>query len=303
MGSVVISLDAELGWGFHDRPELPEHHIESGRRAWTYLRESFDRLDIKATWAITGHLFLESCRSAHRGHPAGRRCCTRETASLTPEQIWFARDRIEAVRASAVDHEIGSHGFTHVHFRHEKMSEEFAAEELEASVEAAADCGIELSSFVFPVNQIDHTELLAEHGFTCYRGVSPAKSGRLAKLASATIGTPAPPLVEPRVDEYGLVDVPASLFLFNFEGVARSAVASVGRDPVVKQATKGIDNAVENDGVFHMWCHPHNLRTDRDFERIDAILEYLHRRRLESDLRVETMAEVAERVRARRARI
>lgn len=96
-------------------------------------------------------------------------------------------------------------------------------------------------------------------------------SRALKKLTSATIGTPEPPLVKPRLDEYGLVNLFVSLFLFNFEGVARSAVASIGRDPVVKQAMKGIDDTAENDGVFQ-WCHPHNLRTDRDFERIEATL-------------------------------
>ncbi|MCO8244849.1 MULTISPECIES: DUF2334 domain-containing protein [unclassified Haladaptatus] len=302
MGSVVLSLDAELGWGFHDRRELPEAHIRSGHRAWNYLCDTFDRLNIPATWAITGHLFLDSCQSNHRDHPAGRRCCTRGSSSLNSQEIWFASDLIRAVRSTDVDHEIASHGFTHVHFEHERMDEEFAAQEISASIEIAAEQNIELSSFVFPVNRIDHRQLLAESGFTCYRGTTPRNSAggmirrRLEKLTSGTVGKPTPPVIEPRVDEYGLVNIPASLYLFSFEGIARSVLASLHRDPVVEQAISGIDKATETDGVFHLWFHPHNLRTSRDFERLETILAYLNRRQREDGLRIETMADVAERV-------
>lgn len=302
MGSVVLSLDAELGWGFHDRRELPEAHIRSGHRAWVYLCNTLDRLNIPATWAITGHLFLDSCQSNHRDHPAGRRCCKRGSSSLNSQEIWFATDLIRAVRSTDVDHEIASHGFTHVHFEHERMDEEFAAREISASVEIAAEQNIELSSFVFPVNRIDHRQLLAESGFTCYRGTTPRNSSggtirrRLEKLTSGTVGKPAPPVIEPRVDEYGLVNIPASLYLFSFEGIARSVLASLHRDPIVEQAISGIDKATETDGVFHLWFHPHNLRTSRDFERLETILAYLHRRRMEDGLHIETMADIAERV-------
>ena len=117
------------------------------------------------------------------------------------------------------------------------------------------------------------------------------------ETCKSTVGRLAPPLVEPHQDEHGLVNIPASLYLFNFEGLVRSALASVGRDPVVKQAISGINNAVENDGVFHMWLHPHNLRTQRDFERLETILAHLSQR-LEDGLQIETMAEIADRVAA-----
>jgi hypothetical protein len=46
-----------------------------------------------------------------------------------------------------------------------------------------------------------------------------------------------------------------------------------------------------------MWLHPHNLRTQRDFERLETILAYLSQR-LEDGLQIETMAEIADRVAA-----
>jgi len=94
-----------------------------------------------------------------------------------------------------------------------------------------------------------------------------------------------PPIVTPKIDEYGLVDVPASLYLFSFEGAARRAAKLVGHRPVVSVAKRGIDKAVDADGIFHMWFHPHNLLQPDGTERLDAILEHLNRRRNESDLR------------------
>ncbi|MFB6240348.1 MAG: hypothetical protein ABEJ46_02080, partial [Gemmatimonadota bacterium] len=37
----------------------------------------------------------------------------------------------------------------------------------------AEDWGLSLSSFVFPRNNLGHREVLAEHGFDCYRGRAP----------------------------------------------------------------------------------------------------------------------------------
>ena len=87
--------------------------------------------------------------------------------------------------------------------------------------------------------------------------------------------------------------MPASLYLFSFEGGARRAAKRLGYRPIVAVAKRGIDAAAEADGVFHMWLHPHNLLQPDGVQRLDAILDYLDRRRAETDLTVRTMAEVA----------
>lgn len=300
MGSVVFSLDAEIGWGSH-HTSRPADFFRNARENWTYLRKLFDAHDVPATWATVGHLFLDSCEDRHRNHPAGERCCTESVEDLPAEQIWFAPDLIDEIAGADADHEIAGHGFTHVHFEHEASSPELAREEIERCVGAAAARGYDLSSFVFPVNVVAHRETLADNGFTCYRGVNPIESTHVVerqgrKIAGSILGRPAPPLVEPTVDEYGLVDVPASLYLFNFEGIYRRVVSLSGEDPIVRQAKAGIDRAVSREGVFHMWLHPHNLRIPAHYERLREIVDYVDRRRADG-LRVETMGEVADRVR------
>lgn len=104
-------------------------------------------------------------------------------------------------------------------------------------------------------------------------------------------------LVTPRVDEYGLVDVPPSLYLFGFEDLPRRVAERLGTDPIVRQAKRGIDRASRSDGVFHMWLHPNNLQTERDVTRLEQIIRYLAEIRVRTDLQVETIAEVSARTR------
>ncbi|MCU4742668.1 polysaccharide deacetylase [Natronoglomus mannanivorans] len=302
MGTVVISLDMELGWGFHDR-SLPEERLRNARENCSRLRRLFDSYDVPATWAITGHLFLDSCTERHLGHPADERCCTRSAGALSPHDVWFGPDLVDEIATASVDHELASHGFTHVHFQHECVDAEFASRELAHCADAGARRGFDLTSFVFPVNRVRYRDRLAEHGFGCYRGVNPARLSKrpwefqARKLSSAALGKPTPPIVEPHLDEYGLVNVPASLYLFNIGRTYGKYLSVMGEDPVVRQAKAGIDRVAETDGVLHLWLHPHDIRTARHHDRLASIVRYLDRKRETSDVRVETMAEIADSVR------
>ena len=302
MGSVVLSLDAELGWGFHDLDSPPTARVEHAREGWKELLDYFDEFDVPATWAVVGHLFLDECDGEHGSHPAPEGWFGAERGRWRSRpDLRFGEGLIERVQEAAVDHEIGCHSFSHVLYGDRRTDRTLALAELEASVEAARAHDVELSSFVFPRNVVGHRDTLAESGFSCYRGAAPTRRlddaplGRpLRKLAEATVG--APPLVRPYRDEFGLVNVPASLYLFGFEGVARTVAERIGEDPVVVGAKRGIDAAARREGVFHMWLHPNNLVTPRDGRRMREILAYLAERRDADSVSIETMGAVAERI-------
>ena len=303
VGEVVFSIDAELAWGYHDLDRAPDR-VDNARQAWHTALRLLRKHDVPATWAIVGHLLLQECDGRHESHPLGPSWfpCEAGRVGPTTDDDWRAPNLVEAVRVADQDHEIASHSFSHVLLN--DVDREVAAAEAAESVAAAERAGIDLESFVFPRNMVAHLDALAEHGFSCYRGTRPSRwyeDSRLRPLLKfvdwSPVGTE-PPLVTPRLDEHGLVDVPASLYLFSFEGFGRRAASLVGRKPVVEVAKRGIDKAVDADGVFHMWLHPHNLLQPDGEERLDAILEYLSRRRAETDLTVQTMSEVARDVRA-----
>lgn len=305
MGTVVVSVDAELGWGFHDQDHPPTDRLRGARDGWRTLLALCDEYGIEATWAVVGHLLLEDCQGRHVEHPApdGWFAHERGDDALAPE-LRYAPDLIDAIQDAAVDHEIGLHTFSHVEFGDPTTTRRLARAEVAVSLELARDAGIEMESFVFPRNNVGHREALAAYGIDCYRGVAPHGDGltswnsRVGKLLRATVLRRPPPLVDPTIDSYGLVTIPASLHLFSFEGLPRSLVELVAGDPVVRQAKLGIDAAVEEDGVFHLWLHPNSLTTTRDTERVRRVFEYLDERRSETTLTVETMAAVADQTRA-----
>jgi len=308
MGTVVVSVDAELGWGFHDLPveEQPRDRIELSRRGWRRLVKAFEESAVPATWAVVGHLFERTCNGAHVGHPTPPDWFAHERGDdPMKESLRFAPELIELLVDGPVAHDVGSHTYSHVEFGADYATPEMAHAECQRAIEAAAASGVEMSSFVFPRNRVGHREALAEAEFSCYRGKRPVESASpFRKLARATILSEPPPLVTPTVDEFGLVNIPASLYLFGFEGVPRRMLSATVGDPIVKQAKLGVDAAARSDdGICHLWLHPNNLTDQAALDRIRAILDYIDRTREMTDLTVETMRDVAETTLAERASV
>ncbi|MCU4924898.1 polysaccharide deacetylase family protein [Halobacteria archaeon AArc-dxtr1] len=294
MGRVVLSLDAELGWGFHDLASPPPARVEAGRRGWRTMLDLLEETRIPATWAVVGHLLLDACDGRHDAHPTPEGWFERERGAWKDRpDLRFGTDLVAELLESPVDHEFASHSFSHVLFGNPATTREIADTELERSVAAADDWGQRIDSFIYPRNDVGHRDVLAEHGVSAYRGRSPTPDGARGIVRALRGGSL---LVEPTVDEYGLVNVPASMFLFGCEGPVRSVAESVWDDPMVALARRGIDEAAEadDDAVFHMWLHPNNLVTERDDHRMRTILEYLNQRRRDGSVTVETMRSIAE---------
>ena len=320
-GTVVVSLDAELAWGYHDEQPsarraderlgrayaalargyyaghgITESELNTARKSWIRLLDALDEFDVPATWAVVGHLFLDSCDGEHRSHPLAPEWFANDPGGDVAERpLWFAPDLVDAIAERPTEHEIGSHSFSHVEFG--DTSREAAVAELRAT-SAATDRS--LTSLVFPRNRVGHLDALAEHGFICYRGnmarwYDDSLLRSAAKLTNMLAQRSPPPVSHPTVDEHGMVDVPASINLFGFEGLARSLAAPAVADPLVRQAKSGIERAVAEDGVFHLWFHPNDVLKSSHIARVRAVLDHVAERRERGDITVATMSEVAER--------
>ena len=296
-GSVVISIDAELGWGFHDLDSPPRERVERSREGWKALANLLEAYEVPATWAIVGHLLLDSCDGRHGRHPAGEEWFEWDREGR--RELQFADGLVDAVVDSPVDHEIACHTFSHVMFGDPDTSRDVAVAELERCREVFGERGIDFSSFVFPRNRVGHRDVLAEFDVEAYRGVRGRYDSTLRQAVTSLSGTYEPHLPEPIVDEYGLVNVPPSQYLYGFEGIYhRIAERTVG-DPIFAQARLGIDAAAESGGLFHLWLHPNNLTSPLQVRRFERILQCLADRR--DELRIETMADVATRVKGESA--
>lgn len=295
-GSIVLSLDAELAWGFHDLQQLPRERITNARDAWREIVALLEQYDVPATWAIVGHLFLDGANGEHSSHPAGAEWFER-IPDGDPDSVWFGPELIEELIESSVDHEIASHSFSHVEFG--ETTAEIAAAEVQYSHDAASAYGLDLDSFVFPRNNVGHRPVLAENGVSCYRGTAPQRwyeDSRLktvGKSATFLLGLSSPPIVTPHRDEFGLVNVPASLFLFEFG----RAPPPLSTDPVVRQVERGLEALrTTPEGVLHLWLHPNNLTTDGDRDRLEEVLSQVAAYRDNHGVPVETMGQIANRV-------
>ena len=299
MGTVVLSVDAELAWGFHDMESPPEDRIAVSRDAWNWLLTELEYWNIPATWAVVGHLFLNECRAEHNLRTAPNNWFMNDPGGTWQENsLWYAPDLIEAIQESKVDHEIGCHSFSHIPLNHPDITADMFADELATWCEIADTWNISPSSFVYPRNVIGFRPLLASYGFKGYRGRTPLPwwlNGTLqpvTKVASLYRSGAAAPVVKPSVDRYGLVNVPASLYLFGFEGPFATAVEQLTADPIVCAAKRGIEEVAAGTGVFHLWMHPNNLISVRERNRLRTIFAHLDSVRNDDDINIAPMKEV-----------
>lgn len=293
-GVFTISLDFELIWG-----TLDLFGPDRFSRLYNYERDVVvDRLldlfiefRISATWCILGHLFLDKCssengmkhpeivRPRHAWHPADwfvhDPCETRETAST-----FYGRDLVKKIRDCPIPQEIGSHSFSHVIFGDPGCSAEAARTELTECRRVASEMGIEMSSFVFPRNVIGHLDLVREAGFECYRGLEPnwfekpqypRTLRRLMRIVDV-LRAAQPPVVLPQLEKNGLWNIRGSAMYFPMHGFRRYIPISRR----IRRAMKGLDAAVQEKKIFHLWFHPTNMadESEKMFAGLRKILEY-----------------------------
>ncbi len=314
VGVFTLSLDFELAWGSRDlvddvRPLL-EASLVLRRHVFPELLEILDRLGIVATWATVGHLFLDGA-SPQDGvlHPQ----------LVPPRHRWRRGAWLDGVPAGSEDEhpgfygrslvtqlrdagqEIGCHSFSHPIFGDRGCSRRTAESELEQCVRVAEELGISLRSFVFPRNSAGHLDVLARHGFTCWRSLEPAwynrrrvpmPCKRMAHLASVVTAA-CPPTVMPFRERHGLWNIPASGSFLPYYGLRR--VVPISRR--VERGIAGIERAAQDRRVSHLWLHPLNL-ADAPVAMLgglERVLTHAARLRDAGKLEILPMAALAER--------
>jgi peptidoglycan/xylan/chitin deacetylase (PgdA/CDA1 family) len=305
-GAFTISLDFELVWGTLDifgPDEFSNVYKYEREHVIDRLLELFVEFEIPATWCILGHLFLDKCssqnglkhpeivRPRHSWHPADwfdHDPCSDSKSS----PIFYGRDLVEKIQACRIPQEIGSHSFSHVIFGDKGCSPETAESELAECVKLAREMNLELRSFVFPRNEVGHLDLVREAGFECYRGVEPnwyenrkyPHSFRRMMRLIDVLRAAEPPVVLPEKQENGLWNVPGSAMYFPMNGFRRFIPLSLR----TKRAIKGINAAVSEKKIFHLWFHPTNMADEPEkmFSGLREILEYAE------SLRTSNMLEI-----------
>jgi peptidoglycan/xylan/chitin deacetylase (PgdA/CDA1 family) len=304
-GTFVFSLDTELAWGSVHHGGYANHEKEFDRTRYVVdrLLELFESYGIHGTWAVVGKLMLDAedldppiTGEGHSLSGTGGYSWRRDG----DDHFWHGRDIVDRISSCAVTQEIGSHNYTHMIMGMPGSTAERFDHELKSCKAVAQERHIDLKSFVYPRNEIDHIDVLGQNGFTSYRGVAPSwtwrvpggTAKRLARLADHFLPIPAPVVTASM--ENGVVNIPASYSYLHRSGWARYIPISIR----VRKSILTMRKAASSAGIFHLWTHPFNIASDPGgllggLERIFQEYKRLH----DSGLIVSrTMSEVAEQV-------
>ncbi|MBI3397448.1 polysaccharide deacetylase family protein [Candidatus Woesebacteria bacterium] len=268
-GIFCISIDTELLWG---RKDLDYSGlIEKTKKERKIIKKILmllDKYKVPATWAIVGKLFEQG------------------------DLLWYGRDIINTIKKYK-NQEIGCHSYSHPEFS--KITKSEAEEEIEKSIKNAKELGIKLNSFVFPRNKVNHLNLLHKYGFTSYRGPEPGVYSQIPvvyflRQVYSLLGPSTPPINKPK-KEKRVLNIPGSMYFVSARGL-RKYIPKWLR---FYKAKAGIDMAIRNKKVFHLWFHPVDFadETNQMFEELERILIYVQVKVNAKKLNALTMGSLA----------
>lgn len=306
VGHFVFSLDTEFAWGGLWGQPHRERKVRDGaaeREVITRLLNMMDEFGIAATWAITGHLFFEKCEECANCPVLGLKGKDTRFDEIwgTQDSLWYGADVVETLLARGGIHEIGCHGYTHRTF--DQLNAEEAKLEIQEWVRLANRQDIAHDTIIFPQGRIKHLDAFSDAGFSCYRGREvkhPALKlpviGRILNKLNLQLAILAPQVFEPTVEPLGLVNIPGSLWLFRTNRTLESVLDSLNLHTLrLRPAAKSIARAAKEGKVIHLWAHPQEFRTDKDFLKLRFVFEAFAEHARTGRLRSITMSDLARR--------
>ena len=285
-GYFIFSLDTELATGRFDRDEV-RHKMFSAdgsleREAIYQLIELFEEFNIIGTWAIVGHLFYDRCEYCElcplmdwKG-----KYSSFEEAYGTANPLWYGADIIEALMSRGVRQEIGFHGYSHKIFDEKLMSPAEAKVEAQEWLRVGKRKGIVPRSAVFPRHRIGHLDILKDAGMTCYRGEPEPSSlsknkhfGKYIKTIDQLLGLSSIQVFDLTCQEnHGLVILRPSEYLFDFNRRLELFLDAINLQNIrIKRIIDAIRRAAREKKMIHIWAHPCEFRTKKDFSRLREI--------------------------------
>lgn len=296
----VLSLDLELLLGSHDHSEKvyrsKKREMKDVRSRIYELIEILEKYYFRCTWAVVSHLFLERCRG-HMDYPDRKWLRRDPRTNIDEDPLWYGRDIVTRLLGNPI-FEIGCHSFSHALF--DEIGEDQARYELLKSEQLVKelDPTLKLKSFVFPRNRVGHRQLLSEFGYKAYRSEK-ATSKSLTRFVDYVFPTDvrarayAPKPTTLRVDEYGLVEIPSSMFLSNAR-ILKFVSDMPPRNFFRWKIRKGIEKLITDGGVLNFFMHPHDFGKALPKKDFEYLIELVEKYRAKGELRVLTMSEVAE---------
>lgn len=321
-GALVVSLDFELHWGVRDRRSTTgpyRRNLLGARQAIPRVLELFDRFEVAGTWATVGLLLARSREEARSYWPRERPAYVDVRLDPYREPVGDDEDddpfhyapSLVSLIATAPRQEVGTHTFSHYYCLEPGQDREAFSADLASALAIGRDRGIEITSIVFPRNQVndEYAQVLLDQGITCYRGSQrgwlhrPGTTAerrkiptRALRLADSYVPVSGAGLTrwESVPEESGLCNVPASRFLRPYDKRRRWL-----EPRRVSHMVWAMRRAAVSRTFFHLWWHPHNFGADLDcnLEVLGRLLVEFSRLRAEHGMVSLSMRDVATTVR------
>jgi peptidoglycan/xylan/chitin deacetylase (PgdA/CDA1 family) len=282
-GTFVISLDYELLWGVWDVTTKEKYgkHILGVQQVIPALLDLFKTYNIKATFATVGILFAKNKEELTSFIPTLKPAYSNHTYNVYANEFdktgsnekddpyHFGYALFEMIKQS--EHEMATHTFSHYFCLEDgQTADEFDAD-IKAALKIAADKNVQLTSLVFPRNQINEAYLpvLQKNGITVYRG-NPVSWIYKPRMFAAEI-----PLIRlcRLLDTYFPVSGNNTFVIKKQDGLPVNIPASRFLKPYnknlawfeklkLKRIMNEMTYAAKNNELYHLWWHPHNFGVD-----------------------------------------
>jgi hypothetical protein len=264
----ILSFDCEGKWGMADDSAMASNNPINGdslTKAYTLILEILERHKIAATFALVGlfaggyEQYVDSRGELLDSEPHRDWLKVPERSFAAGFQDgWFYPELVNQIKARG-NHEIASHSFTHLPLHNGGVAEKSFLTELKFVNQWKAQNSVELSTFIYPRNQIKFEEQLSNFDFLGYRQCdiqNSAYANRFQILQDeCNIGR--------KSDKHSVstrpIAIPPGTFLNWRHGPRRIIPKWV----TLKRWSNVLDHAVVSGGVAHLWLHPHNLITAR----------------------------------------
>lgn len=264
----ILSFDCEGKWGMADDPAMASDdpiHGDSLSKAYTQIFEILEKHKIPATFALVGlfaggyEQYVDSRGELLESEPHRNWLQVPERSFAAGHHDgWFYPELVNQINARG-NHEIASHSFTHLPLHDEGVTEDSFSTEMKFVHQWKEKNSIELSTFIYPRNQVKFLDQLNDFNYAGYRQCdiqNSAYANRFRILQDeCNIGR--------KSDTHSLSAKPIAIPPGTFLNWRRGPRRVIPKWVTLKRWSNVLDHAVASGGVAHLWMHPHNLITAR----------------------------------------
>jgi peptidoglycan/xylan/chitin deacetylase (PgdA/CDA1 family) len=298
-GKFIISLDFELLWGVRDHETQTTYgrNILGAREALPKILDTFNKYNVRATFATVGFLFASNKEELIQYSPTTKPCYINK--NLSPytghfdfvkdsereDKYHFASELIDLI-CKYGNHEIATHTYSHYYCLEKGQTLNDFKRDIIAAIEIAKKKGIVIKSLVFPRNQYnqEHLDIIKTLGITSYRGNEKKWFYKVSNSDKRNLIRRSFKLLDRYINISGhncyTIDevlekepfnIASSRFLSPYSSKLK-AFESLKLQRILKSMTY----AAKSNKIYHLWWHPHNfgINQTENFILLEKILDH-----------------------------